>query len=309
MFNNNVPNPLADTYKEMLEGTKAEYEKFFNGALKKFKISSPADLKTDAEKKKFYDYVDKNYTSEDEENEELNLEDYSVGDWEEFMMSEDFEQLDELSKKTLSSYIGKSKSARDKGLKDYHKSPEGSDERDKVGKKLNKRTDGATKAQDKLRGRQNLKNAKENYDLKKKESNLEEAKNYTYDGSGTVKITKKNFAKVHKDYKGGTKGKETMMVLSPKTGGTVLAPVEFISEELEEATNWKQGDGKPKGGSSIENVKFWDLPDASLKYIQKDASAAMKANPEGKKAGKYADEVNDASTVLFWRKKNNIIVK
>jgi len=168
MFNNNVPNPLADTYKEMLEGTKAEYEKFFNGALKKFKISSPADLKTDAEKKKFYDYVDKNYTSEDEENEELNLEDYSVGDWEEFMMSEDFEQLDELSKKTLSSYIGKSKSARDKGLKDYHKSPEGSDERDKVGKKLNKRTDGATKAQDKLRGRQNLKNAKENYDLKKK---------------------------------------------------------------------------------------------------------------------------------------------
>lgn len=99
------------------------------------------------------------------------------------------------------------------------------------------------------------------------------------------------------------------MVLSPKTGGTVLAPVEFISEELEEATNWKQGDGKPKGGSSIENVKFWDLPDASLKYIQKDASAAMKANPEGKKAGKYADEVNDASIVLFWRKKNNIIVK
>ena len=81
---------------------------------------------------------------------------------------------------------------------------------------------------------------------------------------------------------------------------------DFITEE---ATKWKKGDGRPRGGSHIENIKFWDLPDASLKYIQKDASAAMKANPEGKKAGKYADEVNDAATVLFWRKKNKIVVE
>ena len=32
-------------------------------AMKKFKINSPADLKSDEEKKKFFDYIDKNYKS------------------------------------------------------------------------------------------------------------------------------------------------------------------------------------------------------------------------------------------------------
>jgi uncharacterized protein YbjQ (UPF0145 family) len=82
-----------------------------------------------------------------------------------------------------------------------------------------------------------------------------------------------------------------------------------LTQQIAEATKWKKGDGRPRNGSHIENVKFWDLPDASLKYIQKDAHDAMKANPKGKKAGKYADEVNDAATVLFWRKKNKIVVK
>ena len=49
------------------EGSKEEYQKFFNSALKKFKIDSPADLKTDADKKKFFNYVDKNYTGEKDE--------------------------------------------------------------------------------------------------------------------------------------------------------------------------------------------------------------------------------------------------
>lgn len=40
-------------------------------------------------------------------NEELTLEDYSVEELEDFMMSEDFEQLDEISKKTLGSYVTK----------------------------------------------------------------------------------------------------------------------------------------------------------------------------------------------------------
>ena len=35
--------------------------------MKKFKIDSPADLKSDEEKKKFFDYVDKNYTGEKDE--------------------------------------------------------------------------------------------------------------------------------------------------------------------------------------------------------------------------------------------------
>ena len=58
---------------ELDEGTKEEYEKFFNAAMKKFKIDSPADLKSDEEKKKFFDYVDKNYKGEKDENFESRL--------------------------------------------------------------------------------------------------------------------------------------------------------------------------------------------------------------------------------------------
>ena len=67
----------TDEYREYLErltpgetikeGTKEEYQKFFNAAMKKFKIDSPADLKSDEEKKKFFDYVDKNYKGEKDE--------------------------------------------------------------------------------------------------------------------------------------------------------------------------------------------------------------------------------------------------
>ena len=56
---------------EVTEGSKEEYEKFFNAAMKKFNINSPADLKSDEEKKKFFDYVDKNYTGEKNEEDEL----------------------------------------------------------------------------------------------------------------------------------------------------------------------------------------------------------------------------------------------
>ncbi len=78
------------------------------------------------------------------------------------------------------------------------------------------------------------------------------------------------------------------------------------SVEMQEKTKWKMGDGRPRNGARIQNDRFWNLPRASLEYIRKDAHAAMKANPNGKKAGKYADEVNDAETVLAWRKKNGI---
>ena len=44
-----------------------EYEKFFQSALKKFKIDSPADLKTDDKKKEFFNYVDKNYKAKEED--------------------------------------------------------------------------------------------------------------------------------------------------------------------------------------------------------------------------------------------------
>lgn len=44
---------------------KERYQKFFNAALKKFGVKSPADLKGD-KKKEFFDYVDKNYEADNE---------------------------------------------------------------------------------------------------------------------------------------------------------------------------------------------------------------------------------------------------
>ena len=65
------------------------------------------------------------------------------------------------------------------------------------------------------------------------EAELDEAmligRDYEYDEKeGVVKISKKNFAKVKKDYKGTDKSKPTMMVLTKK--GTSLVPVKFTEE-------------------------------------------------------------------------------
>ena len=43
-----------------------EYKKFFNSALKKFGVDSPADFKDDDKKKEFFNYVDKNYKAKEE---------------------------------------------------------------------------------------------------------------------------------------------------------------------------------------------------------------------------------------------------
>jgi len=69
-------------------------------------------------------------------------------------------------------------------------------------------------------------------------ANMEEAilvnRDYEYDGK-VVKISKKNFRKVHKDFKGTTKGKETMITYDSKWG-TVLVPVEFTEGFVIEST-------------------------------------------------------------------------
>ena len=62
---------------------------------------------------------------------------------------------------------------------------------------------------------------------------LDEAK-YEYDGK-VVKISKKEFAKVSKDYKNTTKGKERMMILDPKTQASISVPVQFEKLDLDEA--------------------------------------------------------------------------
>lgn len=59
---------------DMTAEDKEAYEKFFKSALKKFGVDSPADFKSDEEKKKFFDYVDKNYKGENEKSEENDLE-------------------------------------------------------------------------------------------------------------------------------------------------------------------------------------------------------------------------------------------
>ena len=64
--------------------------------------------------------------------------------------------------------------------------------------------------------------------------------------------------------------------------------------------------GRPRGAPHIENVRFWDMSEIQLKYIIKDAGEAVKVNPMARKALKWADEINDAVTVLYWRKKKGI---
>ncbi len=64
-----VTEGILDEFKDMFkkenmtfkEGDKAEYERFFKAAMKKFNISAPSDLKSDAEKKRFFAYIKKNY--------------------------------------------------------------------------------------------------------------------------------------------------------------------------------------------------------------------------------------------------------
>ena len=48
-----------------MKGDKAEYQKFFKGALKKFGVTEPDHLSGDKEKD-FYNYVDKNWTGDNE---------------------------------------------------------------------------------------------------------------------------------------------------------------------------------------------------------------------------------------------------
>ena len=56
---------MEESVNEAQSGGKEEYQKFFNAALKKFKVKSPAELKGE-NKKKFYDYIDANWEGDNE---------------------------------------------------------------------------------------------------------------------------------------------------------------------------------------------------------------------------------------------------
>jgi hypothetical protein len=76
-------------------------------------------------------------------------------------------------------------------------------------------------------------------------------RDYKYDGK-VIKISKKNFSKVHRDFKNPTKGKEMMMTYDNKVG-TVLVPVEFTEEvEIEEQQIDEKETAYPP---TIENLK------------------------------------------------------
>ena len=60
-----APNVSEEVELDEASGDKEAYKKFFNAALKKFKVSSPAELKGD-QKKKFYDYIDAGWEADNE---------------------------------------------------------------------------------------------------------------------------------------------------------------------------------------------------------------------------------------------------
>ena len=55
------------SFKELIlgEGTKEEYQKFFNAKLKKFDVKSVSEL-SDEDKKKFFNEVDKEWKGDNE---------------------------------------------------------------------------------------------------------------------------------------------------------------------------------------------------------------------------------------------------
>ena len=102
-------------------------------------------------------------------------------------------------------------------------------------------------------------------------------------------------------------GVDSLKPNDPRTPGADDVERDAADDVME--ADPKEKGGRPRGAPHIQNVRFWDLPESSLRYIINDASDAVKRLPMAKKAGKWADEVNDAVTVLHWRKKKGIKIK
>ena len=161
--------------------------------------------------------------------------------------------------------------------------------------------------------------AKEYDSLKKGDTVTIDYKSAMSSGKATFKVTAKNVvgkARVGKVTLQSIKNPRGVKHFLYKRGNTVsfaqgdmgASVVSFTKEdvELDEA-------GRPRGAAHIENTRFWDLKDKELQYIIKDAGQAVQANPTAKKAtqgpGNWSDQINDAATVLYYRKKKNIKVE
>ena len=82
---------------------------------------------------------------------ELTFEDYSLEELQDYMMSEEFEQLDELSKDTLKSYLGKAKTELGIHARNVGNPGATAKGQDVANKSAAKRTAGATLAGKKLK--------------------------------------------------------------------------------------------------------------------------------------------------------------
>ena len=124
-------------------------------------------------------------------------------------------------------------------------------------------------------------------------------RDYEYDEKeGVVKISKKNFAKVHKDSKGTDKSKPTMMVLTKK--GTSLVPVKF-TEEVEESYEY---------GTDEYAKHTRDVTPGQGKEVD-EASARRDAMRDMGKRGKDSADVDDYKATADDRKAadKNIIMQ
>ena len=135
------------------------------------------------------------------------------------------------------------------------------------------------------------------------EAELDEAmligRDYEYDEKeGVVKISKKNFRKVKKDYKGTDKSKPTMMVLTKK--GTSLVPVKF-TEEVEESYEY---------GTDEYAKHTRDVTPGQGKEVD-EASARRDAMRDMGKRGKDSADVDDYKATADDRKAadKNIIMQ
>ena len=78
-------------------------------------------------------------------------------------------------------------------------------------------------------------------------------RDYKYDGK-VIKISKKNFSKVHRDFKNSTKGQERMLTYDNKAG-TVSVPVEFTEEvEIEEQQIDEKGTAYPVTVDTLRKI-------------------------------------------------------
>jgi hypothetical protein len=66
----------------------------------------------------------------------------------------------------------------------------------------------------------------------------------------------------------------------------------------------------PENGTTdrphLENDNYWIKDYLELRYIMKDAKKAAALNPKSDQVSKWLDQINDAATVLYYRR-NQII--